>query len=81
MNSTIYLFGNLGQGITLYPNDYTKNIFKEFISRANAPTQLIIHRVVVRGVLLVFEVLQERRLDADVEAPTLAIAKRHTRDF
>lgn len=44
MNSTIYLFGNLGQGITLYPNDYTKNIFKEFISRANAPTQLIIHR-------------------------------------
>ena len=44
MNCTIYLFGNLGQGITLYPNDYTKNIFKEFISRANAPTQLIIHR-------------------------------------
>ena len=44
MNSTIYLFGNFGQGITLYPNDYTKNIFKEFISRANAPTQLIIHR-------------------------------------
>ena len=44
MNSTIYLFGNLGQGLTLYPNDYTRNIFKEFISRANAPTQLIIHR-------------------------------------
>ena len=44
MNCTIYLFGNLGQGITLYPNDYTKNIFKEFISRANASTQLIIHR-------------------------------------
>ena len=44
MNCTIYLFGNLGQGITLYPNDYTKNIFKEFISRASAPTQLIIHR-------------------------------------
>lgn len=44
MNSTIYLFGNLGQGLTLYPNDYTKNTFKEFISRANAPTQIIIHR-------------------------------------
>lgn len=44
MNCTIYLFGNFGQGITLYPDDYTKNIFKEFISRANAPTQLIIHR-------------------------------------
>ena len=44
MNSTVYLFGNFGQGITLYPNDYTKDIFKEFASRANAPTQLIIHR-------------------------------------
>ena len=44
MNSTIYLFGNLGHGLTLYPDDYTKNIFKEFISRASAPTQLIIHR-------------------------------------
>lgn len=44
MNCTIYLFGNLGQGVTLYPNDYTKDIFKEFISKANAPTQLIIHR-------------------------------------
>lgn len=44
MNSTVYLFGNFGQGITLYPNDYTKDIFKEFTSRANAPTQLIIHR-------------------------------------
>ena len=44
MNCTIYLFGNLGQGLTLYPNDYTKDIFKEFISKASAPTQLIIHR-------------------------------------
>lgn len=44
MNSTVYLFGYFGQGITLYPNDYTKDIFKEFVSRANAPTQLIIHR-------------------------------------
>ena len=31
-------------GITLYPNDYVKDIFKEFISRVSAPTQLIIHR-------------------------------------
>lgn len=44
MNSTIYLFGDFGQGITLYPRDYTKNIFKEFMSKSNAPTQLIIHR-------------------------------------
>ena len=41
---------------------------------------LIIHRVVVRGVLLVFEVLQYRRLDADVETPTLTITSRHPRE-
>ena len=44
MNCSIYLFGNFGRGITLYPNDYVKDIFKEFISRVSAPTQLIIHR-------------------------------------
>ena len=44
MNCTIYLFGKLGQGITTSVNDYTKNFFEEFISKANAPTQIIIHR-------------------------------------
>lgn len=44
MNCTIYLFGKLGQGITASVNDYTKNFFEEFISKANAPTQIIIHR-------------------------------------
>ena len=44
MNSTIYLFGKFGQGVTASVNDYTENIFKEFISKANAPTQIIIHR-------------------------------------
>ena len=44
MNNTIYLFGKFGQGITASVNDYTKSIFEEFVSKANAPTQLIIHR-------------------------------------
>lgn len=44
MNNTIYLFGKFGQGITASVNDYTKSIFEEFISKANAPTQIIIHR-------------------------------------
>ena len=44
MNSTIYLFGKFGQSITTSVDDYTKNFFEDFISRANAPTQIIIHR-------------------------------------
>lgn len=44
MNCTIYLFGKFGQGITASVNDYTKNFFEEFISKANAPTQIIVHR-------------------------------------
>ena len=44
MNNTIYLFGKFKQGITASVNDYTKSIFEEFISKANAPTQIIIHR-------------------------------------
>lgn len=44
MNNTVYLFGKFGQGITASVNDYTKNIFEEFVSKANAPTQIIIHR-------------------------------------
>ena len=44
MNSTIYLFGKFGQGITASVDDYTKSIFKEFMSKASASTQIIIHR-------------------------------------
>ena len=44
MNNTIYLFGKFGQGMTASVNDYTKSIFEEFMSKANAPTQIIIHR-------------------------------------
>ena len=41
MNSTVYLFGNYGQGITSYPIDYTQSLFDKFISESKAPTQLI----------------------------------------
>lgn len=45
MNSSIYLFGDFGHGITSYPNDYTKGMLNAFIDKAKAPTQLVIHRV------------------------------------
>lgn len=44
MNSTVYLFGNYGQGITSYPIDYTQSLFDKFISESKAPTQLIMYR-------------------------------------
>jgi phage shock protein A len=44
MNLSVYIFGKFGQGITASVSDYTKKFFEEFISKANAPTQIIIHR-------------------------------------
>ena len=44
MNTTIYLFGKFGHSITATINDYTKSYFEKFISNANAPSQIIIHR-------------------------------------
>ena len=44
MNSNIYLFGKFGHGITTSVDDYTRSYFEEFVSKANAPTQIIIHR-------------------------------------
>ena len=44
MNFTIYLFGKFGQEVTASVDDYTKSYFKEFVSKANSPTQIIIHR-------------------------------------
>ena len=44
MNSNIYLFGKFGHGITTSVDDYTKSYFEEFVSKAKAPTQIIIHR-------------------------------------
>lgn len=44
MNSTIYIFGNLGNGYAQYPNDYTTEIFLQFQEHTQATTQLTIHR-------------------------------------
>ena len=44
MNSSIYLFGDFGQGVISYPTDYAQTIFEKFIAESKAPTQLIIHR-------------------------------------
>ena len=44
MNSSIYLFGNFGQGVLSYPTEYAQMIFEKFIAESKAPTQLIIHR-------------------------------------
>lgn len=44
MNLSVYIFGKFGQGITASVSDYTKKFFEEFISKAIAPTQIIIHR-------------------------------------
>ena len=44
MNAEVYLFGDLGEGYTQYVNDNTRTLFKSFVSRNKANSQLIIHR-------------------------------------
>ena len=45
MNSTIYIFGNMQNGYTQYPDDETTHeIFQNFALNAKAPTQLAVHR-------------------------------------
>lgn len=44
MNSSAYIFGNLGGGFTQYPEDYAHEIYEEFQLKAEAPSQVIIHR-------------------------------------
>ncbi len=44
MNSTIYIFGDFGNGCAQYPNDYTSDIFQQFQKHTQATTQLTIHR-------------------------------------
>lgn len=44
MNSTIYIFGDFGNGHTQYPSDYTNEIFLQFQKHTQAPTQLTIRR-------------------------------------
>lgn len=44
MNSTVYLFGELGQRYSQYPTDYTQLIFQRCAVLSKEKTQLIIHR-------------------------------------
>lgn len=45
MNSSIYIFGNLSSGYTVYPDeDSSSNIFQKFYNKAKATTQIAIHR-------------------------------------
>ena len=44
MNSSAYVLGNLGEGYTQYPEDYAHKIYEEFQAKADAPSQVIIHR-------------------------------------
>ena len=44
MNSSIYIFGNLGSGYTQYPDDYAIDIYQNFVKNAKAQSQIIIHR-------------------------------------
>ena len=44
MNSTVYLFGDFGQGYSQYYDNYTKSIFLKFAEKSTAKTQLVIRR-------------------------------------
>ncbi len=44
MNSRIYIFGNLENGYTQYPEDYTSEIFRNFYKQTTRKSQIIIHR-------------------------------------
>lgn len=44
MNFTTYIFGKLSQEYFQYPNDYTRNMFQTFYTKAKAKTQILIHR-------------------------------------
>ena len=44
MNSSVYVFGCLGNGYTQYPDDYTKVIYQNFYANSTASSQIAIHR-------------------------------------
>lgn len=44
MNSSIYIFGELSNGYSQYPEDSSSNLFKDIQDQCVAPSQLIIHR-------------------------------------
>ncbi len=44
MNCSTYIFGELSEGYSQYPEDSSSNLFRDIYSQCNAPSQLIIHR-------------------------------------
>ena len=44
MNSSTYIFGELSDGYTQYPEDSSSNLFKSIQSQCVAPSGLVIHR-------------------------------------
>ncbi len=44
MNCTTYIFGNLKQGYSQYPNDYARSVFEKMLQHCEATTQIVTHR-------------------------------------
>lgn len=55
MNSRIYLFGQLGNGYTQYPTDYTQAYFQDFEHNAKAKTAICVQR---EGDLMLYQYLR-----------------------
>lgn len=44
MNCTTYIFGNLKQGYSQYPDDYAKGVFEKMLMHCEDTTQIVTHR-------------------------------------
>lgn len=44
INCSVCLFGRFGNGYTQYPDDYARDIYKQFQEKAKAKSQIVIHR-------------------------------------
>ena len=64
INCSIYIFGIFDKEYTQYPNDYTKEVCRNFLLQSKAKSQIIIHR---DGDLMYYGYV--RKLDIDSESP------------
>lgn len=44
MNASVYIWGDFGHGLTLYPEDFSKDVISTFYNNSTSNTQLLIHR-------------------------------------
>ena len=44
MNASVYIWGDFGRGLTLYPEDFSKDVISTFYNNSTSKTQLLIHR-------------------------------------